>query len=360
MLYFKILKANMPKITNLDFALPAYQHAQEDIASYMLHNLRMDERGSKLLKLAYARSGIHSRYSVLSEFSGKENPSFFVPDAAVGMSSRMKKYDENALNLSLSSIQKVLPENERNEVSHLITVSCTGMSAPGLDLQILRALNLPIHIHRTSVNFMGCYAAIHALKLAHAFCKAEKDAKVLIVCTELCTLHFQHTTKDEDILSACLFADGSAACIVSNEPGEGLEILGFQSRVALEGYNDMAWEISDHGFLMNLSTYVPKLVEKDMGNLVNACMEHYQKDIHHWAIHPGGKNILEAVQKSVGLKNKDLEASYEVLKNYGNMSSPTVLFVLKELMKKMQKGDNTFMAAFGPGLTLESAVLSST
>lgn len=350
----------MAVITHIGTAVPQFAHRQEDIRRYMQKQLQLDSKAAKLTNIIYKRSGIENRHSVLEDFTEGCTNTFFLPDADIGVSERMKKYAGDALNLSLKSIENTISKTELNDITHLITVSCTGMSAPGLDLQLVKALNLPTNIVRTSVNFMGCYAAIHALKLADAFCKSTEKTNVLIVCTELCTLHFQNTSNVEDILSACLFADGSATCIVSNDAKKGLKLENFHSEIAFEGYDDMAWEISNHGFLMNLSTYVPKLLEKDMKKLLAANLEKSKlkkEDIIHWAIHPGGKNILQATEKALSIKADQLEPSYKTLRENGNMSSPTVLFVLKNIMEKAESNEPIFMAAFGPGLTIESTLL---
>lgn len=349
----------MARITHLGTAVPTYKHSQEQIGRFMQGQLQLDTKASRLTNLVYKKSGIESRYSVLPDFSANK-PSLFIPDVAITTEQRMAVYDKESLLLSERAIKDAIPEKELTDVTHLISVSCTGMSAPGLDLKLVRSLGLSTDIVRTSINFMGCYAAIHALKMANAFCQSTEKVKVLIVCTELCTLHFQHTSKTEDILSACLFADGSAACVVDNYSEKGTNIDSFKSDVAFEGYGDMAWEISSHGFLMNLSTYVPKLLEKDLKKLLDRTIDsssHSQEDIKHWAIHPGGKNILEATEKALSLEKSKLEDSYQTLNNFGNMSSPTVLFVLKSILEKAQDDEAIFMAAFGPGLTIETCLL---
>ncbi|MEO6836982.1 MAG: 3-oxoacyl-[acyl-carrier-protein] synthase III C-terminal domain-containing protein, partial [Ginsengibacter sp.] len=250
----------------------------------------------------------------------------------------------------------------------LITVSCTGMSAPGLDLQIMETMDLPINIFRTSVNFMGCYAAIHAMKLADAFCKNDKKAKVVIVCTELCTLHFQKDTTADNIASGLLFGDGSAAILVTHNEDklEGLMIKHFYSEVGFNGKEDMSWELSSSGFLMKLSGYVPDLIEKGFNGLLKNALQNAdmnQEDISHWCIHPGGKRILSSIEKSTSISTEDLQYSYRVLNDFGNMSSPTILFVLKEIMNSLEKDKeemiNIFGAAFGPGLTMETFILSN-
>jgi predicted naringenin-chalcone synthase len=240
------------------------------------------------------------------------------------------------------------------------------MSAPGLDLQVMELMDLPKNIFRTSINFMGCYAAIHALKLADALCQSSSNAKVLIVCTELCTLHFQRDATMDNIASSLLFADGSAAALVCSDNSEhqGLHIDSFYSEVLPRGKKDMAWELSSTGFLMTLSGYVPDLIEEDFELLTNRAFlknNSTKEDITHWCVHPGGKKILESIHKCLHLSNGELDNSYEVLRNFGNMSSPTILFVLKKIMEGLEYKNNNqiFGATFGPGLTMETFIAST-
>jgi predicted naringenin-chalcone synthase len=223
----------------------------------------------------------------------------------------------------------------------------------------MELMDLDKNIFRTSVNFMGCYAAIHALKLADAICKSTPFSKVLIVCTELCTLHFQRENTADNIASSLLFGDGSAACLVVSEDveKEGLHIDQFYSEIVPKGKRDMAWELSSTGFLMTLSGYVPDLIEEDFSQVIQKALKKDgvdETDVTHWCIHPGGKRILEAVQKSTGIQKEQLAASYDVLNEYGNLSSATVLFVLKKMMQEKKNIKKLFGAAFGPGLTIET------
>jgi predicted naringenin-chalcone synthase len=212
---------------------------------------------------------------------------------------------------------------------------------------------------------MGCYAAIHALKMADAFCSRDPHANVLIVCTELCTLHFQRDPTVDNLTSSLLFGDGSAAVLVSSDHNrQGLTIDRFYSTISLKGKREMAWELSSSGFLMTLGQYVAGLIEEDFDQLVTAALGPAgisKNDITHWCIHPGGKKILEAAHKSLGLSNGQLDDSYDVLRDYGNMSSATVLFVLKKLMESIKDSEQVKVlgAAFGPGLTLETFILSA-
>jgi predicted naringenin-chalcone synthase len=245
-------------------------------------------------------------------------------------------------------------------------VSCTGMSAPGLDLEIVSSLGLPNTVFRTSVNFMGCYAAIHALKLADALCNSDAAAKILIVCTELCTLHFQREPTMNNLLSSLLFSDGSAAVLVTRDdhPAKGIHLDGFYSEIMPKGKKDMSWQLSSTGFQMGLSSYVPELIEEDFAGLVRHALEKYhipREKVGHWCIHPGGKKILEAIHKSMHFTNGHLDTSFQVLKEYGNMSSATILFVLERMLSAFDYGrpNVVFGAAFGPGLTMESFVAST-
>lgn len=358
----------MPKIIAIGTANPIHCHQQNDIMRFMLDANNPDEKNKKLLLILYHRSGINTRYSVFSDFSlARGQWDFFGDNCTMpSLEKRMAFYNQEAVKLSVAAIDNCLQnikENEVNiqEVTHLITVTCTGLSAPGLDIQLVQALNLSPNIIRTSVNFMGCYAALHAIKIADAFCKADASAKVLVVCAELCTLHFQKSNDIDAILSSTLFADGSAACLISGDNNDkGLEIKQFYSQIALSGQADMAWQLSSTGFLMTLSSHVPKLIKQEIRNLLKNSLQKLGlriENITDWAIHPGGKNILEAVETSLELSVNALSDSYDVLKNYGNMSSPTILFVLKKMMEDSSKKGNIFAIAFGPGITMESVIL---
>lgn len=333
----------------------------------------MNEVDKRKMKFLYHQSGINARYSVLPDYSLCANDWSFYPatenlEPFPNLELRMKWFNITAPKLSVDAIEKCIEDKiNKNEITHLITVTCTGMSAPGLDLQVMEAMNLPNNIFRSSVNFMGCYAAIHALKLADAFCKTDKNAKVLIVCTELCTLHFQKENSLDNIASSLLFGDGAAAVLVTHNDDElnGLHIQDFYSEVAFKGKKDMSWELSSTGFLMTLSGYIPDLIEEDFNFLTENALQHarYNKeDITHWCVHPGGKKILTAIEKSINIPAAALQHSYNVLREYGNMSSPTILFVLKEIMNELEnteiKKANILGAAFGPGLTLETFILS--
>jgi predicted naringenin-chalcone synthase len=333
------------------------------------------EADKRRLRYLYHHSEIETRHSVIPDYSRPIAEWKFYPQTEnlepfPSLDHRMTWYQKYAAPLSMNAIRDCLDGKIRKEdITHLITVSCTGMSAPGLDLQLLELLELPKNTFRTSVNFMGCYAALHALKMADAICRTDKQASVLIVCTELCTLHFQREATIDNIASSLLFADGSAAAVITHNdrPAKGLYLDGFYAEVVPRGKKDMAWELSASGFLMTLSSYIPELVEEDFDQLTGRALAQSgltKEAITHWCIHPGGKKILEAIQKTLQLKEGQLQASYDILKQYGNMSSPTILFVLKKIMHTLlhttgrQPKEQVFAAAFGPGLTMETFVAS--
>lgn len=362
----------MSKIVSIGTAVPEYRHRQDDILQFMQNVYALTEVEKRKIRFLYHQSAINTRYSVVPDYSLNAKEWEFYPAAEnlepfPNMELRMKWFSRTAAPLSINAIEKCMDGKiNKNEITHLITVSCTGMSAPGLDLQIMEAMNLRPDIFRTSVNFMGCYAAIHAMKLADALCQSDAQAKVMVVCTELCTLHFQRENTPDNIASSLLFGDGAAAFLMVPDKNwlSGLKVKSFYSEVGFKGRDHMSWELSSTGFLMTLSGYVPDLIEQDFDNLLNHALDKAgvkEEDISHWCIHPGGKRILQSVEKSNPLHQKDLQYSYRVLKDYGNMSSPTILFILKEIMDSLaQKKEevNIFGAAFGPGLTMETFILS--
>ena len=360
----------MAEIISIGTAVPKYCHRQQDIIQLMSKIYELDATEHRKLSFLYSHSGIETRYSVIDDYSNPQEEWRFLPQckqaAFPSLDARMKIFDEEALNLSLDAIDKCITDIiEPSAITHLITVSCTGMSAPGLDLQIAEALNLSPNIFRTSINFMGCYAAIHALKLAKMICDTTPEANVVIADTELCTLHFQKEYTQDNAASSLLFADGSAAVLVSNNIKKtgSVSLKGFYSQVAFRGKKDMSWELSSKGFLMKLSGYVPQLIEEDIDALVALSLAHHKIDkasITHWCIHPGGKKILQVIGQKLALQSDDLCFSKTVLSKYGNMSSPTILFVLKDMMQNMQIGANIFGVAFGPGLTMETFLASKT
>jgi prepilin-type processing-associated H-X9-DG protein len=367
----------MSVIATIATAVPENKYKQSDLAEFMCDLFQYPEQQKRKLKLMYAKSGIDTRYSVIPDFCSSKNERRFFPktnnlEPFPTIDYRMQYFNETALPLCIKAIKDCIKGKvNKQQISHLITVSCTGLSAPGLDIDIVQQLKLSEIINRTSINFMGCYAAIHALKQADYICKSEPDAVVVIICVELCTIHFQKADTPDNNTANILFADGAAASLIVSDTyaaknkWSGFAIKKFHSQISLNGKNDMAWQLTTTGFLMTLSSYIPQLIEKGFQSFFEKAVQQLKikkENISHWAIHPGGRKILEVIEKELALKKNDLESSYRVLKNFGNMSSPTVLFVLKDILENKtheDKSEVTFCAAFGPGLTMESVILEN-
>jgi prepilin-type processing-associated H-X9-DG protein len=360
----------MSLITAIATATPEHRIPQNDIAAFMLRTMQFHNGESRKLKTIFKATGIDYRHSVLSDYGRTANFVFYPEqEDAVFPSTRarLEIFRNTALPLSVVSISKIFDQSSVKpaDITHLVVVCCTGMYAPGLDIELVKALGLNSQVHRTAINFMGCYAAFNAMKIADAFCKADPGSKVLVVCTELCSLHFQREATDDNLLANALFADGSAAILVEGESDSKfqLELKAFHNDLAEDGKNDMAWSIGDLGFEMRLSAYVPEIIRKGISTLTRDLLQKLSKkfsDIRHFAIHPGGKKILEVIEGELQISPEHNKAAYHVLKNYGNMSSATVLFVLEELVRKLGKeneGEHILSFAFGPGLTMESMVL---
>lgn len=357
----------MSYITAIETAVPGNCFSQDTLAAFYMATTD-DETDKRKIKIVSAKTGIQKRYSVVRDFAEDfSDPELFdtSPDREVGLSERMHVYKKYATQLSLDAIRQIRNFDEKKpSITHLITVTCTGLFAPGLDIELIRELDLNPEIQRSSINFMGCNAAVIALKNADAICRSQPNANVLVICTELCTIHFQKRYNDDYILSNLIFGDGAAAVMVSSRPdasyfGKKIEINRFNSMILHKGYRDMAWQLSETGFIMNLSSYVPGLIKENILPMLDK-IGLMPSDIAHWAIHPGGKKIIDDFATATQLDKTLLAEAYDVLKNYGNMSSPTVLFVLKQVLKKAESaafGEKLFAAAFGPGLSIETMQL---
>jgi alpha-pyrone synthase len=284
---------------------------------------------------------------------------FYAPGCFPSTGARMKHYEVEAPVLAQRAVTKLNLGAAKSEITHLIITSCTGFSAPGIDLQLIHRLGLNPSIERTIIGFMGCYAAINALKAARHIVRSEPSAKVLVVSIELCTLHFQAAADLELMMPFLLFADGCAAALISAEP-EGLSIASFHAALFPEAANQMAWHIRDLGFDMVLSSRIPASVGEAIVRASQKILAGASpRDIALWAVHPGGRAILDAVEAAFRLPLNALDASRRVLREFGNMSSATVLFVLKALLEDRKPGASGVAMSFGPGLTAETMLFKA-
>ncbi len=336
-------------------------HEQQAIKDFAIQQYQIPQKYIDRVERMYNNSWIDTRYSAIGDFTRSNEPVLLKSKTEeASTADRMEIFFDVAPRMCTTAIQSILSEDEIQGITHLITVSCTGISAPGLEIILLEKLNLPNNIARLAVNFMGCYAGFHAMKLAKAICAEQAQAQVLIVDVELCTLHFQNEFTMDNIASTLLFADGAAAVLVNNEAENSMyQLDSFYTEVALNGKKDMAWHIGPTGFQMTLSSYIPTILGENILPLLNNAVND-KKQIRHWAIHPGGKKILQEFANALQLGEADLATSFDILRQYGNMSSVTIFYVLQAIKKRIkQPNEKIFAAGFGPGLTIESAILSS-
>jgi len=352
--------------------VPEFQYQQEMVGEAMLAQLDPESKGARLARKIYRSSGIDTRFSVIHDLGGGPGERLFFDESGRFLSPSTKVrndlYTTKARHLFSKTAQDLLDgseEYEAKDVTHVITVSCTGFFAPGPDYYVVKDLGLNPSTQRFHIGFMGCYAAFPALKMAQAFCLSDPEAVVLVVCLELCSLHLEPSEDIDDIIATSVFADGVSGALVSSrqpEPGStSLEIDCFASTVAPDSEGDMAWTIGDHGFDMVLSTYVPRILEANVAAIVDELLgsNHLSRsDVQHWAIHPGGRAILDKVEEGLKLDPDALSPSRRVLGRYGNMSSATILFVIREMLNsdRVLPENRLYAMAFGPGLTVESAL----
>jgi predicted naringenin-chalcone synthase len=321
-------------------------------AQHALNALEDEPRKARLFSRMAERSGIEHRYSFLAP----ENLSvggFYAPGDFPDTAARMLAFERHAPALACQAADRLLGNNERRRITHILTACCTGFSAPGVDHDVIAQCGLLPGVERTMIGFMGCYAAINALRLARHIVRSEPDARVLVLCIELCTLHLQDTTDLEQMLSFLIFADGCAAALVSADE-DGLALDGFRTVLMPETRDHITWNIRASGFDMVLSGRVPNAIQAGLhaqaGDIVGGVAA---SDIDLWAVHPGGRTVLDAVEHALDLDGEALAASRDVLRRYGNMSSATVMFVLDELMRSGVHDGRGCAMSFGPGLSAE-------
>ncbi len=358
----------MGKIISIGTVVPQHRTAQPAILEFMQAAYGNDV-ASRKLGVLFSHSGISSRYSVIPDFDKSKHEHIFFngSPSTANVQDRLDVYKEKAIGLAIqavySAFRKIKVPFQHFTVTHLITVSCTGMSAPGLSCEIIEMFKLPKDIFHTSVNFLGCNAAFHALKIADMITKSDKDAKVLIVCVELCTLHFQPKNNHDNLLSNTIFGDGAAAVIVTGDDYDekGIVLKGFYSMLLDKGKNLMGWNITPTNFEMILDAKIPDMIGDEVNEVLVMASKKFKIDpkwISNWAIHPGGKKIVDVIKNKLQLSDENTKASYKILNEYGNMSSPTILFVLNELMQVPKEGELIFSIGFGPGLSIETALFA--
>ena len=351
-------------INGMGTALPDHGISQERACAIAQKGLT--EKQSRLLETIYRKSSIKRRHTVLlDQEDGATSFYDLAPTSngdGPGTRQRMDRYAAEAISLAIRASQTALVNSrcDAGAITHLITVSCTGFFSPGLDREIIEALCLSRSISRTNIGFMGCHAALNALQVALAIANAQADATILLCATELCSLHFQQGWDADNVLPNALFADGSAAIVGKYAaPGECWTCQATGSYLLPESNTDMTWRIGDHGFQMTLSRRVPTLIAENLKPWLAQFLAKQNltiADIGSWAVHPGGPGILDAVTTSLSLPAPALDVSRAVLADCGNMSSPTILFIVERL-RQQRAALPCVILAFGPGLAIEAALL---
>ncbi|WP_194396910.1 type III polyketide synthase [Microbacterium atlanticum] len=363
------------RIVSIGTAVPPTRIFQDDVRALFAAQADVDRLTRRRIQAVFDASAIERRHTVVDELAG-------LPDVTEGAAARTflgtdglllspttgtrnDLYTRLAPGLTASAARAALADGgiEASAVTHVVTVSCTGFFAPGPDYRLVRDLALPTTVERCHLGFIGCAAALPALRVATALATTRPDAVVLVVCVELCSLHVRASADPQQIVAASVFADGAAAVVITADdamgrPG-GLELDRFGTALTDEGETDMVWTIGDNGFEMVLSAEVPRIIGREIrGAVVRFVGDGEPPAV--WAVHPGGRSVLDRVEAGLELPPDALAASRSVLREFGNMSSATILFILAALLRDDSLADGASIAglAFGPGLTVESALLT--
>ena len=362
------------RLSGMGTAVPPRVLKQGEAAEASRAFCAADARQARALGMLYGRSGVDTRNTVVmraDQGTLEERVPFYPAasgpdDLGPTTGQRMAWYETEAPPLAEAAAQRALDDASTpvDAITHLVTVSCTGFFSPGLDAALIDTLGLPRTVHRTHVGFMGCHGALNGLRVAASQAEAgEAEARVLLCAVELCSLHFAYGWDPEMMVANTLFADGAAAIVgMPVKNGESPEwSVQAQGTFLMPGSGDaMSWRIGDHGFRMTLSAAVPEMIRTHLGGWLEGWLKQQGlgvEDVGSWAVHPGGPRILESVENALALENGLLDVSREVLRRHGNMSSPTVLFVLERL-RKAGAALPCVALAFGPGLVVEAMLVS--
>jgi predicted naringenin-chalcone synthase len=363
-------------IRGIGTAVPRQRIAQDDAARLAVELIGENLAGSnqaKSIHTLYRKAGVRQRFSTLIDSSTNGRPatqSFFPvanddSDRGPTTADRMSRYCVDALDLAEEASIRAIRESgvEPHEITHLVTVSCTGFSAPGVDAGLIERLGLRRDVARTHVGFMGCHGALNGLRVAAAFGAASPKNTVLVCCVELFSIHHQNAADTQMLVANALFSDGAAAVVGSagDSCNDTWRVVDQSSHVLPDTAHLMGWQIGNHGFEMCLSPRVPGVIKKTLQPWLSEWLSQYDLsvgDVRGWSIHPGGPRILTACAESLEIDPAYLGPSQEVLAEFGNMSSPTVLFILEQL-RRSARPLPCIALAFGPGLTIEAALIWS-
>jgi predicted naringenin-chalcone synthase len=351
-------------INRIATAVPPYD-VHNAFVGFAQSQVKSDRRSAALFRRMVDRSGIEHRFSCLapaaeSDGGAVDVDGFYARGSFPDTATRMRRFEAYAPVLAAEAVQRLQLGGDRARISHLLVTCCTGFSAPGLDLELIKRCGLPTTVERTMIGFMGCHAAMNALKLARHIVRSEPSARVLVVNLELCTLHLQETTDLEQLLCYLLFGDGCAACVITGDP-PGAALESFCSVLVPDTPDLITWQIRESGFHMSLSGQVPLVIERALrADKQRVLAGAPASSVAAWAVHPGGQSVLDAVEAAFDLAPTALWASRDVLRRFGNMSSPTIMFVLEALLRSPVNGAAGCAISFGPGLIAEAMVFRPT
>jgi alkylresorcinol/alkylpyrone synthase len=361
-------------IHGLGTAVPVHTMSQQEATELARQVICRTEQQSRLMTALYRKAGVENRHTALPHRAalnwlpgGSLAPGAADTADVLGptTSERMRFFAEHAPPLAEQAARRAIAEAgiDRRDVTHLVTVSCTGFAAPGVDIALMANLSLRPTTERIQVGFMGCHGAINGLRVVRAIATADPAACVLLCAVELCSLHYRFQWDPERIVANALFSDGAAALVARGRPasvGDAWQVAATGSCLLPDSQDAMTWQVGDHGFEMTLDARVPDLIRRHLGPWLTSWLGeqgHNLDSIGSWAIHPGGPRILGAVEESLALKREATTASREVLARYGNMSSPTVLFIFDRLRGK-EASRPCVALGFGPGMVAEAALLT--
>ncbi len=355
-------------IGGLGTALPEHQVEQARAAELTSRVSGHDDAQTRRLAALYRRSGVRTRHVALLDHLDVTQPVLDPASLGPTTQERMAHYEAAVGPLASAAASRAIESSEVDPatISHLVTVSCTGFNAPGFDLTLIEELRLNRDVARTHVGFMGCHGALNGLRVARAFAAADPAARVLICAAELCSLHFRYGWDADQAVSNALFGDGAAAVVGYAGGSDGVpagqierwRLRASGSTVMPATGDAMSWRIGDNGFAMTLSPQVARHITENLRSWLEGWLTRFElriDDVGSWAVHPGGPRILDAVQEALGLEPADLRVSRDVLAGCGNMSSPTVLFILDRLQRQAAPLPCVALG-FGPGLVIEAAL----
>jgi predicted naringenin-chalcone synthase len=354
-------------ILGLGTALPEHVFSLDDAIVFSSELICRDDREKRLLRTMFRKSSVETRRTCVhhsAAYQWIERDALPSSSAGPTTKQRMAMYSEHARPLATAASARALDAAgiAAAEITHLITVSCTGFDAPGVDIHLFDELGLRNTTQRLHIGFMGCHGAINGLRAARGLAAADPKAHILVCAVELCSLHFKFQWDPELMLGNALFADGAAALVMAQNQADDEAIYRLRdtgSCLLDDSRETITWHIGDAGFDMSLSNRVPGLLTEHLKPWLAAWLDsqgHSIETINSWAVHPGGPKILDAVEEALGLGSEALSISREILSEYGNMSSPTVLFVLERFLRENASGP-CVMLGFGPGLVAEVALL---